>query len=576
MKLVSRAALLLVASLSAGSSLLAAQEQPLLAGEGGIPVPRKTKHVQPVYPPEAIAQGLRGIVILDLVIDPNGRVTSATVMRSVPGLDEAAIAAAKQWQYEPARVGGKAVTVRLTQAITFSLALPKLAREAGIPELRQGVVPSIPKDEKGRGAATAEVTLEADGRIAAARVVEGNEPWAGALLQALQTWRFTPPPDDASLSFRVSAEFDPSRQADARVVLKAGGLERGDLLASSAAPTSPAPNAAAPATPTPPAAPPPAQAPPADQSGTSQAGRSGSGDQPTPPPPGAPAQPGSGPDNTPPQQPVSPAPMAPPQASPPGPTQPAQPLAGSPPPGSPAAPAPAGPASPAPGPVAAAAPANAHGAPQPPDRTAPPVEVITAPLPQAPPENGVSAIRDVALEPGVPDLTRGRRPVAPPLARISGAGGTVEVQFSVSAAGTTLVQSVAGPDLLKKAAEGAVASWVFRRTRADRAYLTAVFNYSEDKATAVVRPQPAPAASAAAAPTTGAVAATPSRPAVASPPPPSTAPGAGAAGTGTSAAPPTTAPPAAVPAGPQPAGPGTPGSPPAPERPGAPGPPPRP
>ncbi len=95
----------------------------------------------------------------------------------------------------------------------------------------------------------------------------------------------------------------------------------------------------------------------------------------------------------------------------------------------------------------------------------------------------------------MPDLTRGRHPVAPPLARMSGTTGSVEVEFSVSAAGTTLVSGVSGPDQLKKASEQTVASWVFRRTRADRAYLTAVFTYSPDnKTAAVVRPQPAPAA----------------------------------------------------------------------------------
>ena len=63
------------------------------------------------------------------------------------------------------------------------------------------------------------------------------------------------------------------------------------------------------------------------------------------------------------------------------------------------------------------------------------------------------------------------------VARMAGATGTVEVAFSVSAAGATTIQNVTGPDLLKKAAEQAVASWVFRRTRADRAYLVAVFSY---------------------------------------------------------------------------------------------------
>jgi hypothetical protein len=100
----------------------------------------------------------------------------------------------------------------------------------------------------------------------------------------------------------------------------------------------------------------------------------------------------------------------------------------------------------------------------------------------------------VTLEPGVPDLARGRRPVAPPFARMSGTTGSVEVSFSVSAGGTTALQTATGSDLLRYSAEQTVASWLFRRTRADRAYLVAVFTYGGDKATAVVRPQAAPAA----------------------------------------------------------------------------------
>ncbi len=92
-------AFLLAAVLASAAPLLSAQEQPLAAGENGVPVPKKTKHVQPTYPAEALAEGLRGIVILDLVIDTTGYVAAANVIRSVPGLDEAAIAAAKQWEF---------------------------------------------------------------------------------------------------------------------------------------------------------------------------------------------------------------------------------------------------------------------------------------------------------------------------------------------------------------------------------------------------------------------------------------------------------------------------------------------
>jgi hypothetical protein len=111
---------------------------------------------------------------------------------------------------------------------------------------------------------------------------------------------------------------------------------------------------------------------------------------------------------------------------------------------------------------------------------------------------------------------------------MSGTTGTVEVAFSVSAAGSTTVQAVVGPEPLRRAAQEAVGSWVFRRTRADRAYLVAVFNYAEDRTTAEVRPQPAPPAGAPAAPGSGAA---PAPPTPATPPPASpTTPGAASAG----------------------------------------------
>jgi TonB family protein len=468
-----------------GAAPLLAQEEPLTAGSEGVPVPKKTKHVQPTYPQEALAQGVRGIVILDLIVDTQGKVEATNVVRSVPGLDEAAIAAARQWEYEPTRVGGKPVRVRITVPITFALALPSLARQDGIPELRQGVSPAWPAGAGGGGLATAEVTLEPDGRVGVAQVLEGGAPWSTSLLAALRTWRFSPPPDDAVLSFRVQAEFvwsEGSASSQRKVTLKATGLQRSGLLDEPVPPPSSpvgVPAAAATATA---ATPPPVT--------TAEQATPGAPAAPVPAAPTTGEGPGPGPA---PVVPNAPLPVAPPATSP-TPRTPA-PASEKPPPAvaSPVAPTLAPPAG---------TPAATPPAPAPPS-SAPAVEVITAPPPAAPPENGVSAIRDVTLEPGVPDLTRGRRPVVPPFARMARTSGSVEVAFSVSAAGTTSIQGATGPDLLRPAAEQAVASWVFRRTRADRAYLVAVFTCEGDKGTAVVRPvAPAAAPPAAPAPTT--------------------------------------------------------------------------
>jgi TonB family protein len=505
---------LLLALAVAGAAPLFAQEEPLTAGTEGVPVPKKTKHVQPTYPPEALAQGIRGIVIVDVVVDAQGKVESTSIVRSVPGLDEAAIAAARQWEYVPTKVDGKPVRVRITVPITFSLALPRLTRQEGVPELRQGASPAWPAGASGGGRASAELTLEPDGRVGVARILDGDAPWSDALLRALKTWRFAPPPEDEVVSFRVEAEFAPGGSSDAqrKVNLQATGLRRSGLL-NEPTPAPPTAAAAAPA----PAAPaaPPATAPqqtappsPATPAATPQATPQATAPPPTPAPavPTPPAQ--ALPGQTPPAQ--APPAQAPPAQAPPVRTPPAQAVPTQTPP-APTSPAQAG-----------ARPATAPGQELP--RAAgtaaapPPVEVITAPPPAAPPENGVSAIRDVTLEPGVPDLTRGRRPVAPPFARMSGSTGTVEVSFSVSAGGTTTIQGAAGPEVLRPAAEQAVASWIFRRTRADRAYLVAVFAYVEDKSTAVVRPQAAPPPDAAATPVAPAPA-VPVAPVPAAPPP---------------------------------------------------------
>jgi len=111
------------------------------------------------------------------------------------------------------------------------------------------------------------------------------------------------------------------------------------------------------------------------------------------------------------------------------------------------------------------------------------------PATPAPPTPGISAVRDVTLAPDVPDLVKGRRPLAPPLARMQGVSGTVDVHFAVDAGGSATVRDVAGPDPLKEAARQTVASWSFRRSTPERLFLTATFIYQGDTASAAVRAQ---------------------------------------------------------------------------------------
>jgi TonB family protein len=60
-----------------------------------------TKEVRPVYPNIAILAGVEGVVRVEARIGPDGRVTDARVIRSIPVLDNAALDAVRQWEFVP-------------------------------------------------------------------------------------------------------------------------------------------------------------------------------------------------------------------------------------------------------------------------------------------------------------------------------------------------------------------------------------------------------------------------------------------------------------------------------------------
>jgi TonB family protein len=87
----------------------------------GISPPRKLRHVAAIYPAGAKAAGVRGIVILELTIGPAGRVDEAHVLRSVPGLDQAALDAVRQWEYAPTRFHGEPVSIVVAVTVSFGV-----------------------------------------------------------------------------------------------------------------------------------------------------------------------------------------------------------------------------------------------------------------------------------------------------------------------------------------------------------------------------------------------------------------------------------------------------------------------
>jgi len=88
---------------------------------GQIEMPERVIYVAPVYPPVAQAARLEGLVIVEATIDPSGNVVDARVLRSAPLLDEAALAAVRQWRYTPTLLNGVPVPVILTVTVQFKI-----------------------------------------------------------------------------------------------------------------------------------------------------------------------------------------------------------------------------------------------------------------------------------------------------------------------------------------------------------------------------------------------------------------------------------------------------------------------
>ena len=81
----------------------AARRPPVTPGVD-IPTPRPIERVMPVYPEQALKERVRGVVVLRVLVSETGQPIEVTVKTAArKDLTDAAVAAAKQWRFEPAR-----------------------------------------------------------------------------------------------------------------------------------------------------------------------------------------------------------------------------------------------------------------------------------------------------------------------------------------------------------------------------------------------------------------------------------------------------------------------------------------
>jgi protein TonB len=88
---------------------------------GTVRQPLKVKNVDPVYPAIAQAARVQGIVIIEATLSPDGRMSNARILRSIPLLDQAALEAVRQWEYTPTLLNGVPVPVIMTITVMFTL-----------------------------------------------------------------------------------------------------------------------------------------------------------------------------------------------------------------------------------------------------------------------------------------------------------------------------------------------------------------------------------------------------------------------------------------------------------------------
>jgi len=90
----------------------------------GVSAPIPLRRPPPTYTTDAMRARLQGVVVLNCVVRPDGRCSDIRVMRSLDmvfGLDDQAIASAREWRFRPGERLGAPVPVLVTLEIAFNI-----------------------------------------------------------------------------------------------------------------------------------------------------------------------------------------------------------------------------------------------------------------------------------------------------------------------------------------------------------------------------------------------------------------------------------------------------------------------
>jgi TonB family protein len=179
-------------------------------------MPEIITQTKPEYPTEASKNKIEGRVWIKLKVGTNGIPSSVVVVKSSnPIFDEAAVTAAKQYKFSPAKQDGKPVAVWVVIPFKFELAQEKKQQKVEqkcysinpekMPSIIGGmksvykklIYPELAKTEKIEGKVTVKVYVDENGNIDATKILKGLGYGCDETAEkAIRTSKFSPAKQD--------------------------------------------------------------------------------------------------------------------------------------------------------------------------------------------------------------------------------------------------------------------------------------------------------------------------------------------------------------------------------------------
>ena len=212
-------ALAAAVTVALGGAVAAQTQTVYKAGDPGVRHPQVVVEKKPAYTAAAMRQRIQGSVVLEAVIDTDGKPTNITVARSLDptyGLDANAISAFEAWRFKPATKDGKPVPMLVSIEMMFTLRDRQVYDKTYIhvkpPVLVKPQHPSYTAEamrNRVEGVIEVEGIVGVDGKVTDVRVVRGLEPGLDAnAIETMKRCTFTPGIlEGRAVPYRVSMEF---------------------------------------------------------------------------------------------------------------------------------------------------------------------------------------------------------------------------------------------------------------------------------------------------------------------------------------------------------------------------------